>query len=149
MPRYPYPPHDFECLYRHSCPYLDGMSTQWVLEEYRRGEDVYQEHLRIIDGFDGEIKVRDERIRRLERENAELKAKLQALHHRQFKPNRKKGAQTDGKDGQGASASSEGKQKKRGAPVGHPGWMRPKPDRIDRTVHVPAPTICPIANPMT
>jgi len=119
------------------------MSTQWVLEEYRRGEDVYQEHLRIIDGFDGEIKVRDERIRRLERENAELKAKLQALHHRQFKPNRKKGAQTDGRDDQGASASREGKPKKRGAPVGHPGWMRPKPDHIDRTVHVPAPTICP------
>ena len=37
----------------------------------------------------------------------------------------------------------EGKKKKRGAPVGHPGWVRPKPDRIDRTVHVPAPTICP------
>ena len=128
---------------RHSCPYLDGLSTTWVLEEYRRGEDVYQEHLRIIDGFDGEIKVRDERIRVLERENAELKAKLQALHRRQFKPNRKKEAQTDGKDGQGASVSSEGKPKKRGAPVGHPGWVRPKPDRIDRTVHVPAPTICP------
>jgi transposase len=143
MARSPYPPPDFACLYRHDCPYLDGMSTQWVLEEYRRGEDVYQEHLRIIDGFDGEIKVRDERIRVLERENAQLKAKLQALHRRQFKPNRKKGAQTDGKDGPGASVSSEGKPKKRGAPVGHPGWVRPKPDRIDRTVHVPAPTICP------
>ena len=57
MPRYPYPPHDFECLYRHSCPYLDGLSTTWVLEEYRRADDVYQEHLRIIDGFDGELKV--------------------------------------------------------------------------------------------
>jgi transposase len=143
VPRYPYPPHDFECLYRHSCPYLDGMSTQWVLEEYREAAEVYQEHLRIIDGFDGELKVRDDRIRVLERENAELKAKLQALHHRQFKPNQKKEAQTGGKDDNGASAPCEGKKKKRGAPVGHPGWMRPKPDRIDRTVHVPAPTICP------
>ena len=41
------------------------------------------------------------------------------------------------------SVSSEGVPKKRGAPVGHPGWVRPKPERIDRTVHVPAPTICP------
>jgi hypothetical protein len=49
MPRSPYPPHDFECLYRHTCPYLDGLSTTWVLEEYRRAGDVYQEHLRIID----------------------------------------------------------------------------------------------------
>ena len=95
--RCPYPPHDFECLYRHSCPYLDGLSTTWVLEQYRGADEVYQEHLRIIDGFDGELKVRDERIRRLERENAELKAKLQAVHRRQFKSNKKKGAETGGK----------------------------------------------------
>jgi len=119
------------------------MSTQWVLEEYRRAEEVYQEHLRIMDGFDGELKVRDERIRVLERENAELKAKLQALHQRQFKPNKKRGAGRDAKEAESSSPSSGGEQKKRGAPVGHPGWLRPKPERIDRTVEVPAPTICP------
>ena len=143
MARSPYPPPDFECLYRNDCPYLDGMSTQWVLEEYRRGEEGYQEHLRIIDGFDGEIKVRDERIRRLERENAELKAKLEALHRRQFKLNKKKDADQGAKDVEGISSSKEEKKKKRGAPVGHPGWVRPKPERIDRTVEVPAPKICP------
>jgi transposase len=99
--------------------------------------------LRIIDDFYGDLKVRDDRIRVLERENAELKAKLQALHHRQFKPNKKKDAENGGKDVESASSSSEGEKKKRGAPVGHPGWVRPKPDRIDRTVYVPAPTICP------
>jgi hypothetical protein len=104
---------------------------------------VYQEHLRIIDVFDGELKVRDERIRVLERENAELKAKLQALHRRQFRSNKKKEAETDGKEAESASSPEEGKKKRRGAPVGHPGWSRPKPDRIDRTVDVPAPTICP------
>jgi hypothetical protein len=119
------------------------MSTQWVLEEYRQAADVYQEHLRIIDGFDGELKVRDERIRVLERQNAELKAKLQALHRRQFKSNKKKGAQTGPRDVGGASLSNEGKKRKRGAPMGHPGWVRTKPERIDRTLHVPAPTICP------
>jgi transposase len=143
VPRYPYPPHDFECLYRHTCPYLDGLSTTWVLEEYRRAADVYQEHLEIIDGFDGHLKARDERIRILERENAQLKAKLQALHRRQFRPNKKKDAETGGKDVVGASLSNEGKKKKRGAPVGHPGWVRPKPGRVDQTVHVPAPKICP------
>jgi len=143
VPRYVYPPHDFECLYRHSCPYLDGLSTTWVLEEYRQAADVYQEHLRIIDGFDGELKVRDKRIRVLERENAELKAKLQALHHRQFKPNKKKEVEAGGKEVESASSSRERKKKKRGAPVGHTGWVRPKPERIDRTVDVPAPRICP------
>ena len=138
MTRHPYPPHDFECLYRHTCPYLDGLSTTWVLGEYRRADNVYHEHLRIIDDFYHDLKARDNRIRVLERENAELKAKLQALHQRQFKPNKKK----DAEDIEGAALSKEGK-KKRGAPVGHPGWVRPKPDRIDRTVNVPAPTFCP------
>jgi transposase len=104
---------------------------------------VYQEHLRIIDTFDGDLKAREERIRILERENAELKAKLQALHRRQFRPNRKKDADSGGKEVEGTSSFNEGKKKKRGAPVGHPGWVRPKPDRIDRTIDVPAPTICP------
>ncbi len=143
MPRSPYPPHDFECLYRHSCPYLDGLSTTWVLGEYRRAGEVYQEHLRIIDGFDDELRVREQRIRVLERENAQLKARLQALHQRQFKPNKKRDADNGTKQVEGASLSNEGKKKKRGAPVGHPGWVRPKPQRIDRTVQVPAPTICP------
>jgi transposase len=143
VPRYPYPPHDFECLYRHTCPYLDGLATTWVLGEYRRAADVYQEHLRIIDAFDGHLKVRDERIRILERENAQLKAKLQALHRRQFRRNKKKDAETGGKDVEATSLSNEGKKRKRGAPIGHPGWVRRKPERIDRTVDVPAPTICP------
>jgi transposase len=143
VPRYPYPPHDFECLYRHTCPYLDGLSTTWVLEEYRRADEVYQEHLRIIDDLYDGLKARDTRIRILERENAELKARLQALHHRQFRRNKKKDAQTGGKEVEGPSSSGESKKRKRGAPVGHPGWVRPKPDRIDRTVDVPAPTICP------
>jgi transposase len=113
------------------------------MEEYRQATEVYQDHLRIIDGFDGELKVRDERIRILERENAELKAKLQAMHRRQFKSNKKKGTETGGKEDEKASSSNREKKKKRGAPVGHPGWRRPKPGHLDRTVEVPAPTICP------
>jgi len=143
VPRYPYPPHDFECLYRHNCPYLDGLSTTWVMEECRRAHDGYQEHLRIIDVFDGELKASNDRIRVLERENAQLKAKLQALHRRQFKSNKKNDTETEGKDDEETSSSNTEKRKKRGAPVGHPGWIRPKPDHIDRTADVPAPTICP------
>jgi len=143
MPRGLGPPPEWECGYRHCCPYLEDLSTAWVFAEYRRADEVYQDHLRIIDGFDGELKVRDERIRALARENAELKAKLQAVHQRQFKPNKKRGAEREGEEAERASACREGAKKKRGAPVGHPGWVRPKPERIDRTVDVPAPTRCP------
>jgi transposase len=134
----PYPPHDFKCVYQHACPYLDWLSTTWVLEEFRRAGDVYQEQLRIIEAFDPALKAQNDRVRVLERENAELKAKLQALHQRQFKPNKKKEVQDSVE-----VPSSPGEKKKRGAPVGHPGWNRPQPDHIDRTVEVPAPTVCP------
>jgi len=142
MTRHPYPPHDFECLYRHTCPYLDGLSTTWVLGQYRRADDVYHEHLRIIDNFSDALKTSEDRVRSLERENAELRAKYQALHRKQFKPNRKKGDESDGERGS-AEGTSTAKPKKRGAPMGHPGWTRPVPAQIDRIVHVPAPTVCP------
>ena len=90
MSRHPWPPYDYVCLYEHTCPYLDGLSTSWVLSQYRRADDVYHEHLRIIDNFSEAVDARDKRIRVLEREVAELRAKYQALHRKQFKPNRKK-----------------------------------------------------------
>jgi len=140
MSRHPWPPYDYVCLHEHTCPYLDGLSTSWVLGEYRRADDVYHEHLRIIDNFREAVQERDGRIRVLVRENAELRAKYQALHRKQFKPNRKQ-AETD--SGQSGSSSINAKPKKRGAPVGHPGWMRPVPTRIDRIVPVPRPPSCP------
>ena len=138
MARSPYPPDDFVCPYQDCCPHLDGMSTTWVLAEYRRGEDSYQEHLQIIDLLDETLERARKRIRELEKEVGELRAKYQALHQKQFKPNRKK--TTAGQDK--VSDSPLGK-KKRGAPVGHPGWFRPKPTQIDRSVHVAAPQRCP------
>lgn len=133
MPRHPYPPYDFTCLYEHTCPYLDGLSTSWVLGQYRRADDVYHEHLRIIDNFSDALKSSEDRVRVLERENAELKAKYQALHRKQFKPNRKKTDEAAEESGAAGGLGSEGK-KKRGAPVGHPGWSRPVPTKIDRIV---------------
>jgi transposase len=141
--RAPDPPPDFACVYQHSCPYLEGLSTTWVLEESRQAAEAYQDHLRIIESFDGELKIRDARIRRLERENAELKAKLRAVHRRQFKANKHRDAAPGAQEDAGAAFANAGKPRKRGAPRGHPGWRRPRPARIDRTVHVPAPTSCP------
>jgi chromosome segregation ATPase len=73
-----YPPYDFVCPYQDCCPHLDGMSTTWVLEEYRRAEDSYQEHLQIIDDLDETLETARKRIRELEKEVAELRAKYQA-----------------------------------------------------------------------
>lgn len=142
MPRACYPPYDFVCPYRDNCPHLDGMSTTWVLGEYRRGEKTYNEHLRIIDVLDEQLRTALNRIRKLERELAELRAKYQALHQKQFKPNKKDNADSRAQKADGKPDDLAGK-KKRGAPVGHPGWFRPKATEIDRSVHVAAPQRCP------
>jgi transposase len=106
------------------------------LGEYRRAEETYQEHLRIIETMDAKLNTALKQIRALEKENAELKAKNTALHQRQFKTNRKKDNDENGRD-------TDGRKKKRGAPVGHPGWFREKPMYVDRTIEVSAPIICP------
>jgi hypothetical protein len=137
MARDCWPPYDFVCLYEHNCPYLNGLSTKWVFGEYRRADEVYHEHLRIIDHFREAVTERDARIRLLERENSELRAKYQALHKRQFKPNRII------KDGGAVQGTAAPKRRKRGAPQGHPAWSRPVPTRIDRVVAVPIPAVCP------
>lgn len=142
MGRYPIAPYDFVCIYEHTCPYLDGLSTAWVLSEYRRADDVYHEHLRIIDAFRETVDDQDKKIRALERELAEVRAKYQALHRKQFKPNRKRDEADNVQEVNGSSSTSA-KKKKRGAPKGHPAWTRPVPMRIDRIVPVPAPMVCP------
>ena len=75
MARPVYPPYGFVCPYQDNCPHLDGMPTTWVLGEYRRAKDTYQEHLRIIDSFDEELETSRKRARVLERELAEIRAK--------------------------------------------------------------------------
>jgi transposase len=131
-----YPPQGFTCPYRNGCPHMHMLSTTYVFGEYRRSFDVYQEHLRCFDNYQEALKAKSDRIRILERENAELKARYQAIHQRQFKPNRNQKEQID-------TRNEDNGRRKCGAPTGHQGWFRPKPARIDRTVIVEAPTHCP------
>jgi len=128
-------PDDFCCPHRNSCPYLEGLSTSWVFHRYQKmggteGQYEYQleELYRLLD---------EERRQRqkLERENQQLKAQLDALHRRQFKG--RKPPATPPQD------CPSGHRKKRGAPVGHPPWQRAKPKHIDEVIPVPAPKKCP------
>jgi hypothetical protein len=85
-----YVPNDFKCQYVKSCPHLDWLSTQCALESYQSAEDTYDEHLRIVDSFYNSNEELCKRVKELEKENTELKARLKLVHQRQFKPNKKK-----------------------------------------------------------
>ena len=142
MPPYrqPQAPWDFECPYKHNCPHLEGLSTKWVKKEYQRSHKEHCEHWRIRDIQQEELEKALKYIGELEKENEELKAKLKALHQRQFKSNRNRNQQSSDDI---INNCSEPEKKKRGAPKGHPGWFRRKPDHIDKIVVVPAPELCP------
>jgi transposase len=140
MSHYHQAPWDYDCIYKHCCPHLQGLSTSWVFDEYQRSHDQHLEHWRFRDEQQEELEKALAYIKDLEKENEELKSKLQALHQRQFKANKKKTSDNS------TESSTDKKQKIRGAPKGHPGWSRRKPDHIDKTVWVPAPQKCPHCN---
>ena len=136
MGRYKEAPWGFECPYRHACPHL-GISTTWasvLLRDIDR--DSYREGNYRIE-IEKEMKALDEENRMLLARVAELEARMKQKHRLRFKPN-KKGADSPGKNGKAGKTP-----RKRGAPVGHPPWQRPTPDRVDQSVPVPPPTVCP------
>ena len=131
-------PWNFQCPYRHGCPHLEGLSTQWMWEEYEHAPEENSEHWRIREILEQKLTVAGKRISELERENEDLKAQLTALHRRQFKTNKKSSTQNIGR-----TDTTSADKKKRGAPTGHPGWSRRIPDHIDTVVTVAAPVVCP------
>ena len=140
-PRSQYPPFDFQCPYKDACPHLQFSSTHWIWSEYERSYEEASDHWKVRDELNEELDNALVYISQLERENEELKAKLKALHQRQFKAHKKPKEQSAlNEDGTSDKAT---KNKKRGAPKGHPGWFRRKPDHIDKTIMVEAPTVCP------
>jgi hypothetical protein len=139
MAKYNQPPWDFNCLYEYNCPYLRGLSTKWVWAEYQRSSIRDNEFWRIIDLHKERLEESSKRIKNLQKENDLLKAKLLAVHRKQFKSNTRKKVNAD-------SIDSEKKTNKRGAPLGHPGWFRSKPKRFHQSLNVFAPNICPHCN---
>lgn len=129
-------PPDFECPYQHACPYLEGLSTQWVWECYQRDPRERDAMHREIGQLRKELIEAYQLIGQLQTEKGALEVQLQQLHRKQFKANRPKAAAP-------AEVASEASPRKRGAPQGHPPWTRAKPAHIDKTVSVPAPEQCP------
>lgn len=139
---------EVKCEYRHQCPYLDGMSTKWCLDEYRRSCERESEHWRIRELQQQELRESFNIIKQLERENEELKARLKALHQKQFKKNVKirSNEKANPVHCSGVSSDESNNVRKRGAPKGHPGWFRKKPQKIDIHKNVPPPQKCPLCN---
>lgn len=121
-------PSGFECPFRHNCPHLDTLSTTWVME-------VYQQSFKLRDQLNLLENDSQKRIEELEKTLLERDAKIAQLrleHQKQFKANVKP-----------APTPIKVTARRRGAPVGHPGWRRRAPDHVDQFIDVAAPEVCP------
>jgi hypothetical protein len=134
MPEFKDLPDEFRCPYRNGCPYLEGLSTGWVWEEYQRSGFLINDYEHQLEQLNGLLDEQRRQLKQLELQNQHLQAQLHALHRRQFKGRKAPSA---------PPACPSTQRKKRGAPAGHPPWQRAKPTRIDRVVEVPAPLTCP------
>jgi transposase len=128
------PPANYQCPYHKCCPHLQGLSTEFVFAEYQNSHWEQLDHWKARDELNELLEQMRGYTQELEAQNADLKAKLTALHRRQFKANHKSPTPTD---------PQPQRARKRGAPKGHPGWYRVKPTHIDQTRTVAAPDVCP------
>ena len=107
------------------------MSTTWASLLLRDVDnDAFRDGHSWIEA-EKEIKALDQENRILTQRVADLESRLKHHHRLRFKANRK------------APSQDRESPRKRGAPAGHPPWPRPKPDHVDRSVHVAAPSVCP------
>ena len=126
-------PIGFQCPYRHKCPHLDTMSTRWVMEVYQECFDL-REQLHRLE-IDSQRRI--DELQKLLLQRDQTIAQLRLQHQKQFKANKKPPPSPP------SSSPIKVKARRRGAPVGHPGWHRREPDHIDEVVQVAAPTVCP------
>ena len=96
--------------------------------------------LRQIDALRAEGTAKYHKIQELTAKVEQLERELKAERQKQFQRKREEPAQEEPE-----STTPQG-SKKRGAPLGHPGWYRQRPAKWDDTVFVPAPCRCPHCN---
>ena len=130
-------PPGLHCPHELRCPSIEGWNAVSLKRNYLNQERDLARARQCIGEQGDALRRAEERCEELEREKADLQAKIRILHQRQFKANRKKPEETENKKRQAVAVQ------KRGAPKGHPVWFRKRPKTFDRSVEVPAPSSCP------
>lgn len=136
-----------DCFKKHSCPYLEFRSCSEVLAENERLKVENDDLRRVFEVATKTFKEKETEIQSLKREMDTLQRKLRDLLQRPFARNIDIEEECDPAQAESADQCSGNEEKperkKRGAPKGHRGATRKKPDRKpDRTVFV-APGQCP------
>ena len=137
-----YPKHEHKCPHVSHCPHLGGAALG-TLVLLANGEEQSRRALHAT--IDAE-RTRNERLvaenERLQRELDQVKLELKLERQNKFATNQQKRDSGETTASATTPAASDTK-KKRGAPVGHPGWYRKTPTAYDWAIDVSAPARCP------
>jgi transposase len=110
------------CPFKKFCVFLNGEQPETVLAERDYLSGRVDELEFAIDLSNRQFQKLQARVKELEEEKSHLESELSEALQAPFNKCKKK--------------ESPENPKKRGAPVGHPGWFRKKPDHIDKTIDV-------------
>lgn len=136
-----YPKHQYSCAEVRHCPHLGGAGLAALVLTANQNSEEYQYLFRMLDAQrkrNAELFDENEKLRQqLEQVKLELKLERQA----KFAAGKQKRADIVPETPPDREAPDES-PRKRGAPVGHPGWFRPWPTKYDWAVDVAAPGRC-------
>ncbi len=116
------------CKEGKNCPYLNGGSIFQILAERDYWQETAEKRERVMTLAEKEILKLREENHFLKEEKQSLRQELNQTHQKPFKRNLKKNEE-------------EKPVKKKGAPVGHQGKGRKRPERIDQYIDI-WPTEC-------
>jgi transposase len=136
-----YPNHEHGCPHVGHCPHVGGAAIGSVVRLANENQESRDGLLRTIAAERKKIAELVQENKRLQHELADVKLELKLERQNKFATN----SQKQGKQPSttAAAPADSGPKKKRGAPVGHPGWYRKTPTEYDWAIDVPAPTRCP------
>jgi len=138
-----YPKHEHACPNVRHCPHLGGAALGTLVQIANCSDQTREDSFR-------KIRVLEERnsellscVVGLEEQLAQAKLELKLERQKKFSTNKQQQTEDESVAAPVLETPGENKLKKRGAPVGHPGWFRPTPRAYDWDVNVPAPKRCP------
>ena len=136
-----YPKHEFACPHVSHCPHLGGAALGTLVHLANSSGDSLDYAHRQLDATRKSVSDLVAENEALRREVERLKLELKLERQTKFATNRQR--QADTVEDKPTESPSQAEPRKRGAPVGHPGWFRPTPTEYDALVEVAPPANCP------
>jgi transposase len=138
-----YPKLEQSCPNVSHCPHLGGAAIGTVVGLANQTYASLEYLHRTIDAERLTISRLVTEIEGLKKELEAVRLELKLERQNKFATNRQKHEATPDASESVSAVSAARKQKKRGAPVGHPGWYRKTPTEYDWDVDAPPPKRCP------